>query len=126
MKALLIAIMLDTGFVVSCLGGDGSLVPTIISPKGSITTNTQAGMSTRIYKITPVTFLVGLKNLITPKDGESDGHVLGRYLLEHDVHLLRAGSSLFVNERLGTLSVTVVQEDQDKVYGLLATIINAK
>ena len=118
--------MLGTGFVVWCLGGDGSLVPTIIGSDGRLTTNAPAGMVTRAYKITPATFFVRLKHLITPKDGENDAHLFGRYLLEHDVQFMKVGSSLFFNERLGTLSVAVVKENQDKVDSLVATIINAK
>jgi hypothetical protein len=118
--------MLGTGFVVPCLGGDGSLVPTIIGSDGSFTTNAPAGMTLRAYKITPATFFGELKHLIIPKDGEGDAHLLARYFLEHDVHFMKVGSSLFINERLGTLSVAVVKEDQDKVDSLVATIINAK
>lgn len=126
MKALLIVIMLGIGFVASCLGGDGSLVPTIFGPDGHVTTNAPAGMTARVYKITPATFFVGLKHLITQKDGERDINLLLRYLIENDVHFSKAGSSLFVNERLRTLSVTVVQEDQDKVKNLVSTIIKTK
>jgi hypothetical protein len=83
-------------------------------------------MDSRTYSITPDTFFANLKHQIVPKDGESDIKLLRRYFQEHHIDLDIPKASVFVNEKMERLFVSVTPDDQDKVEKLVVQIVNTK